>query len=270
MNITKLSQRPKVFERIFGISPQQFRELSQTLEPLWQEAEKRRKTNRKRERALGAGRKYVLSFDQSLAMHLLYLRTYAPYIFIGTIFRIDDGSVTRYFQKIRPLMARKMKKFVIEKIMLSEEEILKLIADATEQETERRDGSGYSGKKKKHTIKTQIIITKKGHINHISVSVPGNIHDKKLYDETGIKAGLGDLGYIGTNMILPYKSSKLHKLTEKQKAYNTAHSRVRIVVEHVFAHLKQFRILAHRFRNSLRYYNDIFMTIAGLYNLKRS
>lgn len=270
MNIQKLTQRPKVFERIFGISPQQFKELTTELEPLWQEAEHKRKTDKKRERMIGAGRKYALSFDQSLAMHLLYIRTYAPYIFIGTVFHIDDGSVTRYFQKIRPLLSKRMKKIVIKQIPISQKEILDLITDATEQETERRGGSGYSGKKKRQTIKTQIIVNKKGNIHHVSHSVSGNKHDKKLYDETGVKAGMGDLGYIGTDMFLPYKSSKLHKLSSKQKEANKKHSRVRIVVEHVFAALKQFRILSGRWRNSLTYYNDIFTTVCGLYNLKRA
>lgn len=270
MNIHKLLQRPKVFERIFGASPELFRKLSQELEPVWKEAEEKRKTNKKRERAIGGGRKYVLSFEESLAMHLLYLRTYAPYIFIGTIFHIDDGSVTRYFQKLRPVVASKMKKIIIRQIPISQKEILDLIADATEQETEKRKGTGYSGKKKRQTIKTQILVDAKGRIKHISQSIPGNIHDKKLYDNTGIKAGIGDLGYLGTEMKLPFKSSKYHKLTKKERKYNRAHSRVRIVVEHVFAHLKKFRILASRFRNRLEYYNDIFLTVAGLYNLKLS
>src|SRR3989338_2674758 len=270
MNIQKLSQRPTVFERIFGISPQQFKELAAELEPIWQEAERKRKTDKKRERMIGAGRKYVLSFDQSLAMHLLYMRTYAPYIFIGVVFCIDDGSVTRYFQKVRPLLAARMKKIAIKQIPISKKEILDLIADATEQETERRDGSGYSGKKKRHTVKTQIIVNKKGTIQHVSLSVSGNRHDKKLYDETGTKAGMGDLGYVGTEMILPYKSSKSHKLSVTQKGANKKHARARIVVEHVFAALNQFRILSGRWRSSLAYYNDIFMSIAGLYNLKRA
>lgn len=268
MNIHKLLTKPKVFNRIFGISPELFRNLSKELEPIWKEAEEKRKTSRKRERAIGGGRKYVLSFEESLAMHLLYLRTYTPYIFIGTIFRIDDGSVTRYFQKLRPVVASKMKKIVIRQIPISQKEILDLIADATEQETEKRKGTGYSGKKKRQTIKTQILVSPKGKISHVSLSVPGNMHDKKLYDKTGVRAGLGDLGYLGTTMKLPFKSSKYHKLTEKQKKHNLAHSRVRIVVEHVFAHLKKFRILASRFRNKLTYYNDIFITVAGLYNLK--
>ncbi len=46
-----------------------------------------------------------------------------------------------------------MKKITIEKIHLTKEEI-QFFIDATEQETERRSGSGYSGKKKKQTVKT--------------------------------------------------------------------------------------------------------------------
>lgn len=269
MNISKVSKKPLLFARLFGISPQEFKRLAIELEPLWQKAETKRKHRLNRKHAIGGGRVYVLSFEESLAMYLLYIRTYTPYIFIGMVFHIDDGSVTRYFQKLRPVLAKKMKKLVIKHIPITQEEILELIADATEQETERRDGSGYSGKKKRQTIKTQLIVTKKGHIRHISHSVPGNMHDKKLYDHTGVCAGLGDLGYIGTDMLLPTKSSKLHKLTQRQKNTNKAHARVRIVVEHVFASLKQFRILSHRFRNNLSYYNQIFTIVCGLYNLKR-
>ncbi len=268
MNIRKLASKPKVFGRIFGLSPEQFRELAKELEPRWKETETIRKTSKKRERAVGAGRKYVLTFEQSLAMHLLYLRTYSPYVFIGMIFRIDDATVTRYFQKLRPIMAERMQKLRIKRIAIPEEEILSLIADATEQETERRTGSGYSGKKKQQTVKTQIIVNRKGEIRHVSSSVPGNTHDKKLYDQTKAKAGLGDLGYLGTNLSVPHKASKFRKLTEKEKQRNRRHSLKRIVVEHVFACLKKWRILSNRFRNDLSCYNDIFLSVCGLYNLK--
>jgi hypothetical protein len=270
MNISKLSKKPKVFERMFGLSPVQFNDLVTALIPHWQKVEYQRKTSRPRVRKVGAGRKYVLSFPQMLAMQLLYLRTYTPYVFVGLVFGIDDGSVTRYFQKLRPLLYQKMKSLTIKKIALSEEEILELIADATEQETERRDGSGYSGKKKKQTVKTQLVVDRAGQIRHVSSSVPGNQHDKKLYDKTGVTAGLGDLGYLGTDMTVPFKSSKLHQLTKKQKIYNHLHSRVRIVVEHVLATLKQFRILSQRWRNNLKYYNQIFVIVAGIYNYRRA
>lgn len=270
MNITKLQKKPKVFERLIGLSPQKFNELAKELEPQWQEAEYQRKTSYPRKTGVGAGRKYLLSFPQMLAMYLMYTRTYANHVFLGMIFQIDDSRVCRYFRKLQPVLHQKMEKLAIKKSPLSPEEILKLIADATEQETERREGSGYSGKKKKQTVKTQLIVDRSGQIRHVSRSVPGNRHDKKLYDETGIKAGLGDLGYLGTDLIVPYKSSKLHKLTKKQKACNTKHSKIRIIIEHVFASLKQWRILAQRFRNNLKGYNAIFTIVCGFHNLRRA
>ena len=270
MNLKKIIKKPRLFRRIFGITPEEFKELTKELELLWEDAEYRRKTARKRKYAIGGGRRYVLTFEQSLAMYLMYLRKGGPYVFIGMVFRIDVASVTRYYQKLRPVVTSRMKKKItIEPIDISQEEILDLIADATEQETERRGGSGYSGKKKRQTIKTQAIVDTKGKIVHISHSVPGNVHDKRLYDETGQQADIGDLGYLGTTMSLPHKSSKLHPLTDKQKNDNTQHSRTRIIVEHVFATLKQWRILTGRFRGCLDRYNDVFMTIAGLYNLRR-
>ncbi|MDP2789742.1 MAG: transposase family protein, partial [bacterium] len=73
-----------------------------------------------------------------------------------------------------------------------------------------------------------------------------------------------------TGLHVPHKSSKHHPLTKQQHGENLKHARVRILVEHVFASLKQFRILAHRFRSTLSDYNDIFKTVVGLYNLRHA
>jgi hypothetical protein len=151
---------------------------------------------------------------------------------------------------------------------------LKLVVDATEQRTERRkSGSGYSGKKKTHTIKTQIVVDKKGTIRHVSPSVPGNVHDKKLFDQSGVMlpdTAKGDLGYLGTDIAIPFKSSKLHPLTQRQKDCNARHSRKRIIIEHVFAALKAYRILADRFRGSLINYHSYFLIVCGLRNFART
>ena len=55
MNIKKLSQKPQVFERLLGLSPQKFNQLVLELEPLWQKAELARKTSYRRERKVGGG-----------------------------------------------------------------------------------------------------------------------------------------------------------------------------------------------------------------------
>ena len=272
MNISKLKQSPKTFTRLFGIQPDQFDKLVAQIEPLWVRSERSR-LNHPRKIRQGGGRPYLLTLEQSTAMLLLYTRSYVTHAFLSALFDIHDSAICRYFAKLRPIV-ESVFDLPEGKTDLSQEDILKLIVDATEQRTERRNkGCGYSGKKKAHTIKTQIVVNKKGAILHISESVPGNVHDKKLFDQSGITlpdSALGDLGYLGAKLIIPFKSSKLHALTKRQKKWNTSHSRKRIIVEHVFASLKSFRILADRFRGSLTHYHEYFLIVCGLRNLAMS
>jgi len=271
MNISKLKQSPKTFSRIFGIEPEKFDALVSHIEPLWQKAEAKR-LRHPRKIKKGSGRKYALSLEESVAMLFLYTRSYTTHIFLSALFDIHESRVCRYFARVRPVV-ESVFDIPTEKTDLREDEILRLVVDATEQRTERRDtGSGYSGKKKAETIKTQIVVDKKGKIMHISSSMPGNVHDKKLFDDSGVQLpenARGDLGYLGTNIVIPHKSSKLHSLTTTQVLFNVRHSRKRIIVEHVFALLKSYRILADRFRGHLKNYHQYFVIVCGLCNFAR-
>lgn len=272
MNISKLKQSPKTFTRIFGIEPQKFDVLVLQIEPLWRKAEARR-LRHPRKIKKGSGRPYLLSLEESVAMLLLYARSYTTHVFLSALFDIHESAICRYFAKLRPVVASVFD-IPTEKTDLREDEILKLIIDATEQRTERRNtGSGYSGKKKAETIKTQIVVDAKGTIRHVSQSVPGNIHDKKLFDDSGVTLpdnAKGDLAYLGTNIAIPRKSSKLRALTKTQTLFNVRHSRQRIIVEHVFALLKSYRILAERFRGHLSHYHQYFLIVCGLCNFARA
>lgn len=272
MNLEKLYKKPLVFHRLTGLSPEKFKELASKIEPLFKEAEIQRLARPDRKRKIGGGAKRKLSSSQALFMLLLYYRTYTNHIFIGMVMGIDDSNVGRYCRIIKPLLAG-IFKVPERKIDMSEEEILEIVVDATEQETERRNGSGYSGKKKRNTIKTQVIVNVKGTIKAVSKSVKGNIHDKKLYDNTRAYATIkvkrrADLGYLGTSCQLPFRKPRNGELTPFQKTFNTRFSKQRIVVEHSIARLKQYRILTHRFRNNLTAYNLIFKNIAGLTNFQ--
>lgn len=271
MNITKLKQHPKTFTRLFGIEPQKFDELVMKIRPLWAKAEAKR-LRHPRKIKQGGGRRYKLALEESVAMFLLYTRAYVTHVFLGALFDVHESGICRYFARLRPSMTSVFD-LPTKNIDLSEEEVLKLVVDATEQRTERRrNGVGYSGKKKAHTVKTQIVVDKKGIIRHVSSSVPGNVHDKKLFDQSGVTlpdTAKGDLGYLGTNLAVPFKSSKLHPLTQRQRDHNARHSRARIIIEHAFASLKAYRILADRFRGSLAHYQAYFLIVCGLRNLAR-
>ena len=89
---------------------------------------------------------------------------------------------------------------------VSKEDVEYLILDATEQPVQRpKKGQWkyYSGKKKKHTLKTQYIVGPDGKIYAVSGTYPGSIHDFTVYkDQKNRDRFLGipkkcDSGYQG-------------------------------------------------------------------------
>ena len=159
------------------------------------------------------------------------------------------------------------------------------ILDATEQQTERSANYAtqkrfYSGKKKCHTIKTQIIVNERGRIRHVADSVPGATHDLTLLRESGVTTELpegltvtADTGYRGAqndfpehSVALPYRRPSKQSLTPEEKYHNTLVSKVRIVVENTLCELKHFRALSSVFRHSLDIYNQITRAVVGIVN----
>lgn len=137
----------------------------------------------------------------------------------------------------------------------------------------------YSGKKKRHTQKAQVIADPKtGRILATAFST-GKMHDFKLFVKSRLALRpqtecLADSGYLGLkkqhpNSRLPDKKSKLHPLTKEQKAKNRQLSSERFVVEHIIRSIKIFRILAERYRNRRRRFGLRFNLIAALYKFGR-
>ena len=79
------------------------------------------------------------------------------------------------------------------------------------------------------------------------------------------KAYLG-LDKLGFNALIPFKQPKNRVLEPEQKAFNRELNRRRIVIEHVFAVLKAFKILGTRYRNRRGRLMLRFNLIAGIYN----
>jgi hypothetical protein len=88
----------------------------------------------------------------------------------------------------------------------------------------------------------------------------GSVHDFKLYKDTIGKnvdtsiTAQTDLGYLGidklhVNVLIPIKESKNHKLAKRERAYNKKLARQRVVIEHVNAKIKTFKVMAYPYRN---------------------
>ena len=139
----------------------------------------------------------------------------------------------------------------------------------------------YSGKKKRHTKKSQIALDKKTRLI-IGVSPPrrGKIHDKKQLEKTGWDTQLpatvgrwGDLGYYGMKggqWHLPHKKPKGGALTRWQKTLNKRFAKERIVVEHGIRGIKIFRRVGEIITTkSDELFSTALLAAANLYNFKR-
>ncbi len=122
----------------------------------------------------------------------------------------------------------------------------------------------YSGKKKKHTVKTQLMVNNlDGLIIHKANYKKGKRHDYDIYKKNHPVTpkevvNVFDLGYFGVEK--DYPEQIRHYLAErrdtksclKKEDYNKVHSKKRIVVEHIICRLKKYKFLVNIFRNMLR------------------
>jgi hypothetical protein len=282
----RLKRSPDTFRQLTGISPAAFDQLLAQLTPRYQEAEARRKDRPGRRRKPGAGRKHTLPLADRLLMLLIYYRTYVTHAFLGFLFGIDDSAVCRNINPLQPLLAG-IFRIPERRVELTREDLRELFFDATERPARRpRRGQRayYSGKKKRHTVKTQVVVVRRRkrpgpgakprrlRIAAVSAAFPGKVHDKKVYDLTrvvcppGVRR-TGDTGYVGTGLDTPTRRPPGGALTARQKAGNRRVSRRRIAVEHGIGKLKVWRIAAERYRNPVRRHTLILKNVAGLHNL---
>jgi len=273
----RLAKHPAIFRRLTGVPVELFFELCAQIWPLYAQAEERRFAGLRKERLIAhhVDAQYKLSLEDRLLMLLMYYRLYVTHAFLGFLFQIDDSNVSRNINPLQPLLARFFK-MPEKKVTVDEEEIVALFLDGTEQRIQRPQGpkqkKWYSGKKKSHTIKHQVIVNKRGRIHAVGKSACGKVHDKKDYERQQFSYPKGvpkkaDLGYVGTSWQTPIKKPAGGSLSEEEKQFNRTHSKERICIEHVIGKMKFFKILSDRYRNKLKDHMLIFKNIAGIYNM---
>ncbi len=257
------------FRSLTGIEADTFRKLVERLRPHWQERIVSPKNRSGRPWGVG-------DLEDHLLVLLILYRCAITQDFMACLYRTDKSTVSRSLQRIETLAVRVLG--VKRAVRVSRQEAEALIIDCTEQPIQRpgrKQRCWYSGKKKRHTIKTEIVITENGRIVSVSKPAPGRVHDLEvrrrgppLPESSHIYA---DSGYQGlqenhSGVDIPYKKTKARPLTKDERAYNHALSRFRVRVEHSIGRLKSFRILSERYRYPRGRYAVKISTVAGIIN----
>lgn len=175
---------------------------------------------------------------------------------------VSATTMRRWCDEVVALLAAKAPRLdrTLRKIARRGGEVV--LIDGTLIPTRRRTGKdnrpNYSGKHKRHGLHFLALTDENGRLIWISAARPGRTHDITAGRHDHIvdhlkAAGLGamaDLGFLGLAdngedpvVVTGYKATKKRKLTTGQKTANKVISAARALVEHGFAHLKNWRVL---------------------------
>jgi len=304
LNYSILSKKPAHFRNFSGVELAEFNALNLKIKEKYYAYEEKRLARVDRKRAVGAGHPYKLSLTDRLLMLLVYYHMYPSSTLLGYLFNLSQTSVLKAIRKLEPMVSeilplpKKQNDKVRRLQTVDEVEAMfpgfKAFLDATEQEIPRPHGkhkrkTHYSGKRKKHTVKTQLTVNKEGLIIHKTSHVKGSMHDYILYKHShphlpdNVRLDL-DLGYLGIKVdfpklycVLPFKKKnpgrgkrgvKAQALSVEQKAFNKALAKERVVVEHTNSRVKKFHIFGDEFRNRLKRYDIMTDIVCGLVNFR--
>lgn len=300
MNYQYLITHQELFPYAVGITHKQFELMLPKFSASLRLLEHQKAYEKKRLRVPGGGRKPAFKTDrQKLFFIFFYYKVYPTFRLAQLIFELDKSNCLywkKFLEKVLflalgyQLDLPKVKVKSLTGILEICPKLREFIIDATERPIQRPKDpflqeKYYSGKRKRHTVKNQMIISAKtSRILAISGTVEGKLHDKRLMEEDGMiyrappKAyALGDSGYQGARkvhpwvrFITPLKKPPKGKLSVVQKQTNRAISQIRVKAEHVFSYLKHFAILSSTFRGRIVNSHQPFVNIACVYNFTRT
>ena len=129
----------------------------------------------------------------------------------------------------------------------------------------------YSGKHKTTGMNVQVACTIYGKLAWISDAVDGSRHDNYCREESGVlltmnpENWIGDKGYIGNNMITPYRKPAGGELLDWQKEYNAEVNKIRWMIEQAISHFKNWTIMHTDYRRPLKTFETAISAVVGLH-----
>jgi len=290
-----LGQHPAVFRSMTGLTVEAFDQLLPELRAAFA-ADRRRRLNRPgRQRAVGGGDDFDLGIDDQLLLTIVWLRQYPTQECLGYLFGTSDSTALRAIRRCLPLLEQSGKDTMRLPdpgrghrrdlpALLKGTPALAVIVDTFEQRTQRprrRQRAYYSGKKKAHTLKSQVAVAEEGHIVDVGPSRPGRWADLKVLRRSGLVGkliraqvgALGDLGYVGLDGLsprlrgaTPRRKPRGRERPPEDRRYNRAFARRRIRVEHGINRLRRYQALSQVDRHHRRGHTARVRAVAGLVN----
>jgi len=291
----QLGRHPAVFRSMTGLTVEAFDQMLPELRAAFAADRRRRLDRPGRQRAVGGGDDFDLGVDDQVLLTVVWLRHYPTQECLGYLFGVSDSTALRAVRRCLPLLERAGRDTMRLPdpgrgrrrdlpALLAGTPDLAVIVDTFEQRThrpQRRQRAYYSGKKKAHTLKSQVAVDEDGRVADVGESRPGPWADLTVLRRSGLVGKLvraqvgvlGDLAYVGVDGLHP----KLRGATPRRKPrgaerppadrrYNRAFARRRIRVEHTIGRLRRYQALTAVNRHGRKGHAARVRAVAGLVN----
>ena len=293
MRYRQLKNKPRLLRSLTGFNPNEFEALLPSFSAAWDSFVEDVFEHGARKRAYGAGRPaHLKTIEDKLLFILFYYRQYPTQEAQGFFFGMSQAQANEWVHRLSGMLNQALgnelqlpeRRPARLEAVLEAYPSLEFIIDGTERPINRpkdkdKQKQYYSGKKKGHTVKNNLITARKGKVVYLSGTYEGKRHDKKIADEEGhcFPAGtklLQDTGYQGyrpegVTIIQPKKKPRNGKLTEADKLINKAISSLRVEIEHHIGGIKRCQILVQKFRNRVdNFVDEVMETACGLHNFR--
>jgi hypothetical protein len=293
MSYEELKNKPKTLQSLTGLNPKEFEALLEPFGKAWDDYVDETFKRVTRQRAYGAGRKAELEeLADKLLFILVYFRLYPTQTVQGYLFGLGQAQANEWVHRLTRILNQALgheqqlpeREPAKLEAVLTQCPSLEFIIDGTERSINRpKDREDrktyYSGKKKQHSVKNNVIVQRGGRVVFLSDTYEGKKHDKKIADEeeypfpegSTLWQDTGFQGYApeGVKVKQPKKKPKHGELSESEKEENRAISKERVEVEHHIGGIKRWRIVVQQFRNRIAHYvDDVMETACGLHNFR--
>jgi hypothetical protein len=201
INYMTLSNRPRPFLALTGLTTTEFRDLLPSFEAAYDRASpaERTATGQPRRRWPGGGRHAVLyTAADKLLFVLVYLKTYPLQAVLGQLFGLSTSQANYWLHHLLPVLRSALDDLGVlperdgDRLGAQPAEPRRcrlVIIDATERRRQRpkkaeKQALHYSGKKKTHTDKNVLVVRAADQrVLFLSQTYAGKVHEKRVAEE---------------------------------------------------------------------------------------
>lgn len=297
LQYARLSRHPTVFRAMTGLMTAEFDDLARAAVPALAAADQARLSRPSRRRAIGAGHPPALAPRDQVLLTVVWLRRYPTDVVLGYLYGVDEATVRRTRRRVLPVLEAlgratmrlpdpgKYRRPTLD-ALLADTPALAVVIDTYEQPIQRPKDPAvaatyYSGKKKRHTRKTQVAVAEDDG-RFVDVAPGGRgptaditlLRDSRLLERLPPQIGaVGDLAYVGIGALhpqglgaAPRRKPRGRDRPPQDVAYNRAFARRRVRVEHSIRRLRLYACLTEVDRHHQRLGDARAVACAGLVN----